>query len=96
MKQIAVFLIGFIFLCAGCNSNPGNKDAKTEVLKIQKDMQANQNLIKKLNMPNQNIMQPPPPPAIKNMPVPPPAKTFNSPKTQSQPRLTKKPGGQLP
>jgi hypothetical protein len=71
MKRLVLFLVVFAFLGSGCNNNPRAKDSKAELLKIQNQMQAQQEMIKKLGLPSgPNAIKAPPAfnAPIKNIP----------------------------
>jgi hypothetical protein len=79
MRKIAILLICLAITTSGCQKkHPVVKDPNAELLKIQQQMQAQQDVIKNLNLPKANAMQPPPalkaPPKVPSKPKPPPLK----------------------
>lgn len=93
MRKLVFFLVVFAFLGSGCNNNPRVKDPKAELLKIQKQMQAQQETIKNLGLPGgPNAIKPPPVfnAPIKNIPkAPAPPKGLNKPNQGKVPQLQK-------
>ena len=83
MKRLVIFLMIFTFMGTGCHKpTPRVKDPNAERIKIEKQMQAQQELIKNLKLPNPNAIKPPPAPG---------APVANMPKAPSAPQVTGKP-----